>query len=157
MNLFLESMDTKKVSEINQTKANKEFALRLYKDLSSVFHIVPQIDDDRNYCSIHMMVNSQRTISSGAQFKATKDGIVFIKSLLAYYSVSKNNTHIMPLGGLYERYKDSGTTCQDSFIKKDYGHGQVHFKIPISRHGDNKQILKDIVTIMEQEGYNKKF
>jgi hypothetical protein len=37
MNLFLESMDTKKVSEIFETKANKEFTLNLVKDLDEVF------------------------------------------------------------------------------------------------------------------------
>ena len=63
------------------------------------------------------------------------------------------------LGGLYEKYKGNGTTCDENFLLEGSSrHGFVNFVIPIYRNGDNlKESLRDIIYIMEQNQYYKRF
>ena len=153
MNLFLESMDTKKVSEIFETKANKEFALTLVKDLDEVFHTNYRIQDGENSVLIRIKTSPSIGIYGGYSFSANKDGIRFYAKVLCYYS---------RLGKLYEKYKDSGTTADANFLAKGdrTGFGWVEFYIPILRT-DNKErllnTLKDIVVILEHDRYTKRF
>jgi hypothetical protein len=153
MNLFLESMDTKKVSEIFETKANKEFALNLVKDLDEVFHTNFRIQDREDSVSIRIKTSPSLNDYGSYNFNANKDGIRFYAKVLCYYST---------LGKLYEKHKDSGTTADANFLAKEdrSGFGWVEFYIPILRT-DNKErllnTLKDIVVILEHNRYTKRF
>lgn len=66
----------------------------------------------------------------------------------------------MPLGELYERYKDYGGVADSGFLDNEdrNGHGHVGFKIPLV-DGDVSlnQTLRDIVYLLEQDGYYKVF
>jgi hypothetical protein len=153
MNLFLESMDTKKVSEIFETKANKEFALNLVKDLDEVFHTNFRIQDREDSVLIRIKTSPSLNDYGSYNFSANKNGIRFYAKVLCYYS---------RLGKLYEKYKDSGTTADANFLAKGdrTGFGWVEFYIPILRT-DNKErllnTLKDIVVILEHDRYTKRF
>jgi hypothetical protein len=152
-NLFLQSMDTKKVSAINEIKANKEFALSLIKDLDDVFHTNYRIQDREDSVAIRIKTNPSLNDYGSYVFSANKDGIKFYAKVLCYYS---------RLGKLYEKHKDSGTTADANFLAKEdrSGFGWVEFYIPILRN-DNKErlldTLKDIVVILEHNRYTKRF
>ena len=151
MNLFLESMDTKKVSEIFETKANKEFALNLVKDLDEVFHTNFRIQDREDSVLIRIKTSPSLNDYGSYNFSANKNGIRFYAKVLCYYS---------RLGKLYEKYKDSGTTADERFLGNGSKFGWVEFYIPILRT-DNKErllnTLKDIVVILEHDRYTKRF
>ena len=151
-------MDADKVLSIQEVKANKEFALSLIKDLDYVFHTNFQIEDGTDYTTISIKASSSYNNYGSYTFVASKNGIKFNAKCLGYYSVGKGNDHIKPLGNLYEKYKTSGTTADKHFLEGFSRHGWVEFKIPINRNGDNLlDTLKDIVYILEQNSYKKRF
>jgi hypothetical protein len=173
MNLFLESMDTDKVSAIQETKENKSFVLSLIRDLDKVFHTNFQIEDNTDSTTIRIKASSNNNNYGSYTFSANKNGINFNANCLGYYSVKSGNDHIKPLGKLYEKYKDIGTTADANFLAKGdrSGFGWVNFKIPIYRSDlhinlnlpklDNKErlldTLKDIIYILEHNSYTKRF
>jgi hypothetical protein len=167
-NLFLLAMDTDKVLAISETKENKAFALRLVNNLNNVFHIHAKTEDYRNVCAIHIKAKAGYKDGYGHRFYVNSEGVFFISNSIGYYAVdTKLNPHIKPLGALYEKYKDCGvtidnkfckTTVDDSFLKKERGHGTVKLKILIYRNDVNlNDKLRDIVYILEQDHYDKKF
>jgi len=173
MNLFLESMDTDKVSAIQETKENKSFVLSLIKDLDKIFYTNFQIEDNTDSTTIRIKASSNNNNYGSYTFSANKNGINFNANCLGYYSVKSGNDHIKPLGKLYEKYKDIGTTADANFLAKGdrSGFGWVNFKIPIYRSDlhinlnlpklDNKErlldTLKDIIYILEHNSYTKRF
>jgi hypothetical protein len=171
MNLFLESMDTDKVSAIQETKENKSFVLSLIRDLDKIFHTNFQIEDNTDSTTIRIKASSNNNNYGSYTFTANKNGINFNANCLGYYSVKSGNDHIKPLGNLYEKYKDIGTTADKGFLGSTYNHGWVNFKIPIYRSDlhinlnlpklDNKErlldTLKDIIYILEHNSYTKRF
>jgi hypothetical protein len=173
MNLFLESMDADKVSAIQETKENKSFVLSLIRDLDKVFHTNFQIEDNTDSTTIRIKASSNNNNYGSYTFSANKNGINFNANCLGYYSVKSGNDHIKPLGKLYEKYKDIGTTADANFLAKGdrSGFGWVNFKIPIYRSDlhinlnlpklDNKErlldTLNDIIYILEHNSYTKRF
>lgn len=171
MNLFLEAIGADKVSAIQETKENKRFALSLIEDLEKVFHTNFRIEDGTDSTTIRIKTSSNGNNYGSYTFTANKYGIRFNAKCLGYYSVSSGNDHIKPLGKLYEKYKDIGATADKGFLDSTHRHGWVTFNIPIFRSDlhininlpklDNKErlldTLKDIVYILEQNSYKKKF
>jgi hypothetical protein len=171
MNLFLESMDIDKVSAIEETKENKTFVLSLIRDLDKIFYTNFQIEDNTDSTTIRIKASSNNNNYGSYTFSANKNGINFNANCLGYYSVKSGNDHIKPLGKLYEKYKDIGTTADKDFLCSTYNHGWVNFKIPIYRSDlhinlnlpklDNKErlldTLKDIIYILEHNSYKKRF
>lgn len=155
-NLFLQAMNADKLSAINETKANKEFAMKLINDLSQVFHTNHIIEDGTDYSLISMKVSPSYIIYS-QYFNANKNGITFrTKSLGYYYYKNEKLTGNRFLGELYEKYKENGTTADSGFTDKK--HGYVDFRIPFQRNDTNlNNILKDIIYLMEREGFRKRF
>ena len=159
-NLFLDSMDTDQQKAIDEIKLNKAFALQLINDLDRVFQTNYEIVDDQNSTIIRMKRYVSNNWYNAFIFSVTKEGIKFKSSNLGYYSVDEvKNPHIKPLGKLYEKYKGNGTTCDSNFMLEGTSrHGNVNFVIPINRNGNNlKESLRDIVYLMEQNQYNKRF
>lgn len=156
-NLFLEAMDIDQQKAIEEIKLNKKFALKLIDDLDKVFQTNYKVEDGQNGVVISTKASPSYNWSGSFKFIVGKDGITFKASNLGYY----HSTQFKGLGGLYEKYKGNGTTCDNNFTLegKDWQrHGWVHFSIPINRNGDNlKDTLKDIVYLMEQNQYRKRF
>lgn len=154
-NLFLDAMDTEQQKAIDEIKANKEFALKLIYDLDRVFQTNYEVVDDQMSVTIRMKRSPSNNWYRAFSFVATKDGINFYSSNLGYY----NSTQFKSLGALYEKYKSNGTTCDTNFVMEGTSkHGFVNFRIPIYRVGDDlKQTLQDIIYLMEQEQYRKRF
>jgi len=155
-NLFFDAMDTEQQKAIDEIKANKKFALQLIYDLDKVFQTNYEILDEQNCVIIRMKRSPSNNWYRAFSFVATKEGIKFNAVLLDYYS------HV---GKLYKKYKSSGTTAEENFLKEGTSqHGNVSFVIPISRNpqtiinGNNlKDALRDIIFIMEREQYRKRF
>lgn len=170
-NLFLESMDADKVSDIEKTKQNKSFILSLIRDLDKVFYTNFEIEDNTNSTTIRIKASANSNGYGSYTFTTNKHGVKFNAKCLGYYSVSSGNDHIKPLGKLYEKYKDIGASADKSFLDSTYRHGWVNFNIPIFPSDlhinlnlpklDNKErlldTLKDIVYILEHNSYKKKF
>lgn len=154
-NLFLSAMDTNQQMEIQEIKANKEFARRLINDLDKVFQTNYEIEDDKDSVSIYMRTSSSHSQYGAFKFFINKNGIKFVSKNLGYYS----GTQFKNLGELYEKYKGNGTKADENFLNENTTrHGWVSFNIPINRNGDNlNETLKDIMYIMEQNGYRKRF
>jgi hypothetical protein len=154
-NLFLDALDTDKQKEIEEIKLNKQFALQLIKDLDRVFQTNYEVVDDQNSVLIRMKRYASSNWYSSFSFIVNKNGIKFRSNNLGYYY----SNQFISLGKLYEKYKGNGTTCDENFLLKGSSmHGNVNFVIPINRNGDNlKECLRDIVLLMEQNQYNKKF
>lgn len=149
-NLFLDAMDSEKLKAIDEIKLNKEFALKLIIDLDKVFQTNYEIVDEQNCVIIRMKRSPSNNWYRAFSFVATKEGIIFNAIVLDYYS---------HMGKLFEKYRDNGTTAEDSFLREGTTqHGNVSFRIPIYRIGDDlKQTLKDIIFIIEREQYRKRF
>ena len=154
-NLFLDSLPTDRVMELEEIKENKKFALRLINDLDKVFQTNYQVEDDQE-CTIIRMKRSPSNNWYGAfSFIVSKNGITFKSRNLGYY----HSTQFKSLGALYEKYKDCGTTCDTNFVMEGTSkHGFVNFVIPIYRNGDKlNETLRDIIYLMEQDQYRKRF
>ena len=151
-------MDADKVSKIEQTKLNKQFALRVIKDLARVFRVNEQINDGQNSCTIRIKAQPNY-IYQNNNFVANSDGVFFNFKALGYYAVdTERNPLIKPLGKLYEKYKDVGSSAESSFLDQKNRHGYVSYRIPL-QHNDAllNDKLRDIVYLLEQDGYNKVF
>lgn len=154
-NLFLDAMDTEQQKAIDEIKANKEFALKLINDLDKVFQTNYQVEDDQE-CTIIRIKRSPSNNWHGAfSFVVSKNGIKFNSNNLGYY----HSTQFKCLGWLYEKYKDTGTTADNNFtMEGTTKHGHVSFVIPINRNGERlSDSLKDIIYLMEQNQYRKRF
>jgi hypothetical protein len=160
-NLFLDAMDTDQQKAIDEIKANKAFALQLIYDLDRVFQTNYEILDDQDSVVIRMKRSVGSNWYGSFSFIVNKDGIKFRSSNLGYYESSQ----FKGLGKLYKKYKSSGTTCDENFLREgSTRHGFVNFVIPISRdphviiNGNNlKDALRDIIYLMEQNQYHKRF
>jgi len=154
-NLFLDAMDTEQQTAIQDIKANKEFALQLIKDLDKVFQTNYEIVDDQDSVVIRMKRYVSSNWYGSFYFSVTKEGIRFRSTNLGYYECKQYKE----LGKLYEKYKSNGTTCDSNFLHEgSTRHGFVNFVIPIYRNGDDlKGALRDIIYLMEQNQYNKRF
>jgi hypothetical protein len=154
-NLFLDAMDTDQQRAIDEIKANKAFALQLIYDLDRVFQTNYEILDDQDSVVIRMKRSVGSNWYGSFSFVVNKEGIKFRSSNLGYYE----SKQFKGLGGLYEKYKGNGTTCDSNFLLEGgTRHGFVNFVIPINRNGDNlKESLKDIIYLMEQNQYHKRF
>lgn len=153
-NLFLDAMDTDQKRAIDDTKANKHFALQLINDLDKVFQTNYQIEDLENGVSIKMRTSPSSNMYGAFSFFADKNGIKFCSKNLGYYKCNQ----FKDLGWLYEKYKDNGTAADSGFLSERNGHGFVQFVIPINRNSNNlKDALKDIMYLMEQDSYRKRF
>lgn len=155
-NLFLDAMDTEQQTAIQDIKANKEFALQLIKDLDNVFQTNYQCDDEQNGVIIRMKASPSYNSYGSFIFVVDKNGINFKSSNLGYYESSQ----FKGLGKLYEKYKVNGTTCDSNFLYEgSTRHGFVNFVIPIIYANGNelKQTLRDIMYLMEQNQYKKRF
>jgi hypothetical protein len=154
-NLFLDAMDSEQQKAIDEIKANKTFAKQLINDLDKVFQTNYEITDDQDSVVIRMKRYVSNNWYGSFSFIVNKNGIKFRSSNLGYYKC----TQFKELGGLYEKYKGNGTTCDSNFmLEGSTRHGFVNFVIPINRNGDNlKESLRDIVYLMEQNQYNKRF
>lgn len=147
-NLFLDAMDTETLKSIAEIKANKAFALKLINDLDIIFQTNHEIRDEQNGVNIHMKTSPRVNWYNAFQFLVNEKGIRFKATILSSYK---------GLGDLYEKYKDCGTTCDNSFLENNRL-GDVKFYIPINRNGDGlKDTLKDIIRIMQLGGYCKRF
>jgi hypothetical protein len=154
-NLFLDAMDTEQQKAIDEIKENKGFALQLIKDLDRVFQTNYKCEDEQNGVIISMKASPNYNSYGSFVFVVDKNGINFKSSNLGYYETKQ----FKELGGLYEKYKGNGTTCDENFLRKGSSrHGFVNFVIPIYRNGDDlKQTLRDIMYLMEQNQYKKRF
>ena len=155
-NLFIDAMDTDQQMSIQEIKANKQFALKLINDLDKVFQTNYQIEDEQDGVVIRMKRNPTNNWYHCFSFFVSKNGITFSCQNLGYY----HSTQFKSLGGLYEKYKHNGQSTADSnmLLQGTSGHGWVKFNIKINRNGDNlKDTLKDIVYLMEQDQYKKRF
>ena len=155
-NLFLDAMDTEQQTAIQDIKANKEFALQLIKDLDKVFQTNYEIVDDQDSVVIRMKRYVSSNWYGSFYFSVTKEGIRFRSTNLGYYECKQYKE----LGKLYEKYKSNGTTCDSNFLHEgSTRHGFVNFVIPIIYANGNelKQTLRDIIYLMEQNQYNKRF
>jgi len=154
-NLFLDAMDTDQQKAIEEIKANKAFALQLIYDLDRVFQTNYEILDDQNSVLIRMKRFVSNNWLNSFTFSVTKEGIKFRSYNMGYYE----SKQFKELGKLYEKYKGNGTTCDENFLfEGGTRHGNVNFVIPIYRVGDDlKGALRDIVYLMEQNQYNKRF
>jgi len=154
-NLFLDAMDTDQQKAIEEIKANKAFALQLIYDLDRVFQTNNEILDDQNSVLIRMKRFVSNNWLNSFTFSVTKEGIKFRSYNMGYYE----SKQFKELGKLYEKYKGNGTTCDENFLfEGGTRHGNVNFVIPIYRVGDDlKGALRDIVYLMEQNQYNKRF
>jgi len=154
-NLFLDAMDTEQQRAIDEIKLNKEFALQLINDLDRVFQTNYQVEDDQNCVVIRMKRSVGSSWYGSFSFVVNKDGIKFRSSNLGYYE----SKQFKDLGKLYEKYKGNGTTCDENFLfEGGTRHGFVNFVIPIYRVGDDlKGALRDIIHLMEQNQYYKRF
>ena len=76
--------------------------------------------------------------------------------MLGYPKVDEvRNPHIRTLGKLYDKYMEY-SKADDSF--KNGGHGWLEVNLPINRNSNNlKDMLADIVYILEFEKYSKRF
>ena len=148
-NLFLEAMSISERTEIDNTKANKDFARKLASDLSKVFQINLQISDSTDYSQIYVGTMSQRF--NCPYFIAKKDGVTFNMSALGY----RESTQFISLGELYEKYKET-SIADNNFLGNGSGHGYVQFsiKIPLENYTD---VLRDIVKLFNQQRYSKVF
>jgi hypothetical protein len=113
------------------------------------------VEDEQNGVIISMKASSGYNWYGAFRFIVDKKGIEFKASNLGYYKCSQ----FKELGGLYEKYKGNGTTCDSNFLLEGSSrHGFVNFVIPIYRVGDDlKQTLRDIIYLMEQNQYKKRF
>jgi hypothetical protein len=154
-NLFLDAMDTDQQRAIDEIKLNKAFALQLINDLNKVFQTNYEIVDDQDSVVIRMKRYVSSNWYGSFYFSVTKEGIRFRSTNLGYYECKQYKE----LGKLYEKYKSNGTTCDSNFLHEgSTRHGFVNFVIPIYRNADNlKESLRDIVYLMEQNQYNKRF
>jgi hypothetical protein len=155
-NLFLDAMGTEQQTAIQDIKANKEFALQLIKDLDKVFQTNYKCDDGQNGVTISMKASPNYNSYGSFVFVVDKDGIKFKSRNLGYYKC----TQFKELGGLYEKYKVNGTTCDSNFMLEGSSrHGFVNFVIPIIYANGNelKETLRDIMYLMEQNQYKKRF
>jgi hypothetical protein len=154
-NLFFDAMETEQQKAIDEIKANKRFALKLINDLDKIFQTNYQCDDGQNGVNISMKASPNYNSYGSFVFVVDKNGINFKSSNLGYYETKQ----FKELGGLYEKYKGNGTTCDNNFLLEGSSrHGFVNFVIPIYRVGDDlKGALRDIIYIMEQNQYHKRF
>ena len=175
MNLFLEAIGSEKISAINEIKENKKFLLGLINDLEKVFYTHYEIFDKDNYVEVRIKPNQSYGYHGTYSFFAKENGVKFSARVLGYYECKDPN--FKPIGKLYEKYKDFAATADKSFLKKDSiggAHGYVDFNIPIHRsdliismkdtHSEKQKpnerlvdTLKDIVYLLEKQGYNKRF
>jgi len=152
-NLFLSALDDNQLKTIENIKANKAFALRIIQDLDVVFNTNFSIENQQNGVVIYIKVSASHNLYNCAKFVATTNGVKFSTSTLGYYRCKQ----FKDLGWLYEKYKGNGTTAENNFLS-NHGHGYVNFKLPIKEHDVNlKETLKDIVYLMEQKGFIKRF
>lgn len=154
-NLFFEVLSTERQNEINAIKRNKAFALKLVNDLDKVFYTNFKIEDDQESVVIYMKANASYNLYGAFTFTATKNGINFRSKSLGYYK----GTQFKNLGELYEKYKDTGTTADTGFLSDGkQPHGHVQFVIPINEGSQElSQTLRDIIYLMEQNQYKKRF
>ena len=156
-NLFVDAMDTNQWQSIQEIKLNKAFARQLINDLDKVFQTNYQIEDLENGVCITIRTSASSSNYGSFRFIVSKDGIKFRSSSMGYYNSIQS--YIMPLGALYEKYKEHGTTADAGFLTHERrAHGKVEFSIPINRNGDNlKESLRDIMYLLEQNQYKKRF
>lgn len=154
-NLFLDALDTDRQKELEEIKANKKFALKLLGDLNMLFHTCYEINDQQEGVVINIKKLPTHNWYGSFSFVVDRKGIKFNTHNLGYYYTSQFKS----LGALYEKYKDTGTKAEDNFLREDTTrHGNVRFVIPINRNSDNlKDTLRDIIYLMEQNQYTKKF
>jgi hypothetical protein len=150
-NLFLQAMPISERTEIDNIKANKDFARKLASDLSKVFQINLQISDSIDSSQIYVGTMSQRF--NCPYFIAKKDGVIFNMNVLGYRGESQLFGRL--LGDLYEKYKDSAT-ADNNFLNEKSGHGNVTFRIqiPLQNYDD---VLRDILSLFKLNRYAKVF
>jgi hypothetical protein len=148
-NLFLQAMPISERTEIDNIKANKDFARKLASDLSKVFQINLQISDSIDSSQIYVGSMSQRF--NCPYFIAKKDGVIFNMNVLGY----RESTQFFSLGELYEKYKET-SKADNNFLGNGSGHGYVQFsiKIPLENYTD---VLRDIIKLFNQQRYSKVF
>lgn len=154
-NLFLNAMDTDQQMSFQEIKANKQFALQLINDLDKVFQTNYEVEDQQEGVIIRMKTSPRSNWYNSFSFIVSKNGITFNCQNLGYY----HTTQFKSLGSLYEKYKDNGATADDNMLREGtQRHGWVKFSLKINRNGDNlKDTLKDIIYLMEQNQYKKRF
>ena len=166
-NIFFDVMEPKQRASIQEIKANKQFTLLLINDLDKVFQTNYMIEDLENGVIIKTKTSPNSNWYNCFSFVVDEKGIEFHTTNLGHRKKSKNS--LLPsersekflLGDLYKKYKNTGTKADKNFLCTDSTSttfGKVEFVIPINRIGDNlKESLKDIVFLMEQNSYKKRF
>lgn len=145
-NLFIQAMNPQEVADINETKLNKEFALRLIYDLSKVFQTNHQVFNERDSVEIRMKTSPNHNWYGCFRFTADKKGISFYANILTYHK------HI---GHLYVKYKENEGTKKE---RENDDHCNFKIEIKINRHDSNiNEKLKDIVELMNLNRFNKRF
>lgn len=155
-NLFIDALTLDMQTDINKVKENKAFALRLINDLDKLFYTNYQIEDQQDSVVIRMKRSASSNWYGCFSFTATKLGVKFHSHNLGYYQ----SNHFKSLGALYEKYKGNGTSAEINFLNNNAGstrHGHVNFVIPINQDDNIKETLRDIVYLMEQNQYIKRF
>ena len=155
-NLFLNAMDTDQQMSIQEIKENKQFALRLINDLDKVFQTNYAVEDGENGVVIRMKTSPSINWYHCFSFVVGKGGITFNCQNLGYYHTKQ----FKALGPLYEKYKGNGATVDNNVLHGGVlgGHGWFKFSLKINRNGDNlNDTLKDIIYLMEQNQYKKRF
>lgn len=155
-NLFLSAIGTEKVATIEEIKLNKQFALRLIIDLDSIFQTNYEVIDEQNCVIIRMKRSPSINWHNCYRFIVNDSGIKFSATMLGYHSVDEvRYPHIKPLGKLYDKYTEY-SKADDNF--KNGNHGWLEVNLPINRNSNKlKDILADIVYILEFEKYRKRF
>lgn len=158
-NLFLDVMTNEEIGKLERTKQNKAFALRLINDLREVFVVNERIVNQENSVNIEVYAYNKRT--PNFIFIANSNGVKItcgsFKGILGYYSVKnpEQNSHIKPLGFIYEKYCQFTSNVEKSFSEnKDYG--WFNFSIPIVNDSTLKETLRDIIYLLEFEKFNKR-
>ena len=155
-NLFLNSIDSDKLNEINAIKNNKAFALRLINDLGKVFQTNHKVEDNADDVISYMRTSPNHNFYGCFRIKADKNGLFFYADCLGYYSVNVGS-HIKPLGAMYEKYKKD-SKASDAFISETDRHGHVNIVIQLSENDPMlKEKLKDIFYLMEAKGFSKNY
>jgi hypothetical protein len=156
-NYFMDAMDTDQRLLIQEIKLNKAFALQLASDLDKVFQINYKIEDLENGVCITMKASASYSDYGSFRFVVSEDGIKFRSNNMGYYKSTQFPTK--SLGVLYEKYKGNGTKADWLLDPKDpRAHGMFTFVIPVNRNSSNlKESLKDIMYLLEQNQYRKRF
>jgi len=145
-------MTTDQLQEHEAIAKNKAFAQRLLTDLAKVYTIIETVKD--NVKNTVIKLQSSGNYISTASFNANKDGIFFGSDVLGYYE----DKTVRGIGKHYERYKEDGTISKDGKDFTQNDHKRISFKIKLTENDPTlPQRLRDVMYLLEHNGFNKKF